>query len=236
MLDANVTRDLIRFARKLGQAREVDEVLNSIISSILESLPEIDQAGISVTHRDGRIVTRTWSGALVTDLDEIQFQLGEGPCVDAMNPEIPDDVVRVDNARHEQRWPNYIPRAIGCGLKAQLGLRIYTEKATIGGLNLYSTSTDVISHDTELMAELFATHAALALGRVRKETHLVSAIGTRGLVGQAIGIVMERHRIGSDRAFEYLVRVSQSSNTKLRDLAVHIVSAAEDAKAAKPSR
>jgi len=186
-------------------------------------LPEIDQAGISVTHRDGRIETRTWSGALVTDLDEIQFKLGEGPCVDAMNPSIPDDIVRVDHARHEQRWPTYIPQAVGCGLRSQLGLRLYTEKKTIGALNLYSTSTDVISRDTELMAELFATHAAMALGRVRKETHLATAIGTRGLVGQAIGVVMERHRIGSERAFEYLVRVSQTTNTKLRDLAVHIV-------------
>lgn len=116
MLEDNLTRELIHLTRRTGEAREVDEVLNSIVSSILESLPEIDQAGISMSHRDGRIVTRTWSGALVTDLDDIQFQLGEGPCVDAMNPQIPDDIVRVDYARHEQRWPAYIPRAVGCGL------------------------------------------------------------------------------------------------------------------------
>lgn len=78
------------------------------------------------------------------------------------------------------------------------------------------------------MAELYATHAATALGRVRKETALVSAIGTRGLVGQAIGIVMERHKIGSNRAFEHLVRVSQTTNTKLRDLATQIVSGSRD--------
>lgn len=223
MLDERVARALIDVARKIGQAREVDEVLDSILAAILHSLPEIDHAGISVTHRDGRIVTRNWSGTLVTDLDEIQLELGEGPCVDAMNPSIPDDLVRVDHARHEQRWPRYIPRAVECGLRSQLGLRLYTEEQTIGGLNLYSTSTDVISHDTALMAELFATHAALALGRVRVQAELESAIGTRGLVGQAIGIVMERHQLDADRAFEYLVRVSQDSNTKLRDLAVLLI-------------
>ncbi|MFL6155760.1 MAG: GAF and ANTAR domain-containing protein [Marmoricola sp.] len=223
IVDQHVARALNEVARKIGQAREVDEVLDSIIAAILQSLPEIDQAGISVMHRDGRIETRASSGSLVTDLDQIQFTLHEGPCVDAMDPAIPDDVVRVDDARHEQRWPRYIGDAVAAGMRSQLGLRLYTEEKTIGGLNLYSTSTDVISRDTELMAELFATHAALALGRVRKEAELVHAIGTRGLVGQAIGIVMERHQISSERSFEYLVRVSQTSNTKLRDLALQMI-------------
>jgi GAF domain-containing protein len=223
IVDEEVARALISVARRIGQARQVDEVLDSIVSVILQSLPEIDHAGITVVHRDGRIETKAWSGSLVTDLDDIQFALNEGPGIDAIDPAIRQDVVRVDNVRHEQRWPRYIKAAVDAGLCSQLGLRLYTEENTIGALNLYSTSTEVISSDTELMAELFATHAALALGRVRKEAELVSAIGTRGLVGQAIGIVMERHRISSERAFEYLVRVSQTSNTKLRDLALQMI-------------
>ncbi|MCW2783714.1 MAG: hypothetical protein JWP74_231 [Marmoricola sp.] len=223
MLDAKVTRALNQVARDLGHARELDEVLNTIVASVVQSLPEIDHAGISVTHRDGRIETKVWTDDLVTDLDQLQYDLDEGPCVDAMNTAIPGDIVRVDDARHEQRWPVYIPRAVQAGLRSQLGLRLYTEAETVGGLNLYSTSTDAISHDTELLAEMFATHAALALGRVRTETNFISAMGTRALIGQATGIVMERYDLDAERAFDYLVRVSQTSNTKMRDVAAQLV-------------
>lgn len=223
MLDRKVTHALNQVARDLDQSREVDDVLSTIVASVTHSLPEIDHAGISITHRAGKIETRIWTGNLVTDLDQLQYDLGEGPCVDAIDPEIPDDIVRVDDARHEQRWPNYIPQAVKAGLRSQLGLRLYTENETVGGLNLYSTSADVISNDTELLAEMFATHAALALGRVRKETHLIKSMETRALIGQATGMVMERYNLDNRHAFDYLIRVSQSSNTKLRDVATHIV-------------
>jgi GAF domain-containing protein len=214
---------LNQVARELEHSRDVDELLDAIVVSIRESLPEIDHAGISVTHRDGRIETRAWTGDLVIDLDQLQYDLNEGPCVDAMNPGVPDDVVRVDHARHDQRWPGNIPHALEAGLRAQLGLRLYTEEETVGGLNLYSTSADVISEDTEFLAEMYATHAALALGRIRKETQLVQALGTRTLIGQATGIVMERYDLDAHRAFDYLMRVSQTSNVKIRDLADELV-------------
>ncbi|MFL6155245.1 MAG: GAF and ANTAR domain-containing protein [Marmoricola sp.] len=223
MLDDSVLHALNTVARSLGEAREVDEVLHSIVVVACDSLPEIDHAGISITHRDGSIETRAWSDELVTELDQLQYDLNEGPCMDAVDPSVPDDIVRVDDARHEQRWPNFIPAAISHGLRSQLGLRIYTEDKTVGGLNLYSTSTSAISHESELVAELFATHAATALGRVRKESQLTKALETRALIGQATGIVMERYGLDSHRAFDYLTRVSMTGNIKLRDLAAQLV-------------
>lgn len=210
--------------RSLSQARETEEVLDSIVAVACSSLPEIDHAGISITHGHGAVETRAWTDALVTTLDQLQYDLGEGPCLDAMNPSIPDDLVKVHWAEHEQRWPNYIHHAVSQGLRSQLGLRIYTESETVGGLNLYSTSTSEISHETELVAELLATHAAIALGRVRKETELTKALATRTLIGQATGILMSRYDLNSHRAFDYLVRVSQTTNTKLRDLAAELIS------------
>ncbi len=53
--------------------------------------------------------------------------------------------------------------------------------------------------------------------------HLNEALSTRKVIGQAIGIAMERYGIDETRAFEFLIRVSQTSNTKLRDVATEIV-------------
>lgn len=228
MAHENFLRSLDAVARELGKARDVDSVLQLIVHAARTSLDGVDEAGISVAHRDGSVETRVWTGNLVTDLDELQYELGEGPCLDALDPATAQDVVRVDNARFEQRWPRYIPTALDHGLRAQLGLRLYAEDKTVGGLNLYSTSVDSISPETELMAELFATHAALALGRVRTETQLTTAMSSRELIGQATGIVMARYELDAQSAFSYLLRLSQDGNIRLRDLAERLVSEFEN--------
>jgi GAF domain-containing protein len=183
----------------------------------------VDEAGVSVTHRNGRIETRAATGDLVRLLDQAQYDSGQGPCLDAMDAAAHVDVVAVDNVRQEQRWPGYLPTAIQHGLRSQLGVRIYAEARTVGGLNLYSTTSDTIGPDSVALAQLFAAHAAVALGRLRRESHLLEALQTRELIGQGIGIVMERYGLTADRAFDYLSRVSQSSNTKLRDVAADLV-------------
>ncbi|HYO34227.1 MAG TPA: ANTAR domain-containing protein [Nocardioidaceae bacterium] len=78
--------------------------------------------------------------------------------------------------------------------------------------------------DQHQLVELFATHAGLAMGRDRTVGGLLVALGTRKVIGQAIGITMARYGIDEERAFEFLIRVSQAENLKLRDVAVGVVS------------
>jgi AmiR/NasT family two-component response regulator len=77
--------------------------------------------------------------------------------------------------------------------------------------------------DALQIAELFAAHAAIALGRSRYEHQLNEAVTSRQMIGQAIGILMQQYRINEDRAFQFLVRASRTSNIKLRTLAREIV-------------
>jgi AmiR/NasT family two-component response regulator len=92
-----------------------------------------------------------------------------------------------------------------------------------GGFNLYSNQPHQITMETRQLASLFANMAAVALGWTRQEESLNQALVTRNLVGQAVGIVVERYRLDSERAFSFLVRTSQTTNTKLRDVAAGIV-------------
>lgn len=130
------------------------------------------------------------------DLDSLQYELGEGPCVHAIRAE---PVTIVNDLRHEQRWPHYVPRALDFGLRAQMGLRLFADGQTLGGLNLYSTEGESIDPEVRQVAELLAAHAALALGRTRREEGLSSALTNRKVIGQAIGIVMERYQMDEDR-------------------------------------
>ena len=93
----------------------------------------------------------------------------------------------------------------------------------MGALNLYSTSQEEIDPDAEHVAELFASHAAIALHQAREVEHLNQAMESRKVIGQALGIVMERYELDETRAFAFLLRASSTSNIKLRDIAAQLV-------------
>lgn len=217
---ADLAAALTEAARAISTPSSLGETLDAIVATVVLSLPEFSHAGISTTHRDGRIETMAGTDQLVWELDSLQYSMDQGPCVDAARSE---NVVTVEHARHDQRWPDYMPRAVERGLRAQLGLRLYDDRGTIGTLNLYSTDSETIDPDSLQLATLFADHAAIALGHALTEDQLHQAMTWRKTIGQALGIVSERYQITEDRAFDFLVRASQSSNVKLRLVAEEIV-------------
>ena len=211
---------LARVAREINAPTDLSSTLQAIVQSAMDSLPGIDHVGISMVHKDGTIETMAGTDQLVWDLDAVQYALQEGPCYDAI---VRAPIMVANELRHDQRWPRYVLQAARQGVKAQIGVRLFIEGKTIGGMNMYSTSGDQIDPDVQHLAELFATHAALALGRARQDEDLQTALGTRKVIGQALGITMERYQLDEDRAFQFLVRVSSQSNVKLRDIAQEIV-------------
>lgn len=219
-----IARALTEAARSINSPTSVEETLDAIAREALRSVPGFNHVGISVSHRDGTIETKAATDPLVWELDELQYSVGEGPCLESVHS---TPVVVVECAQHEQRWPRFIPRAVQKGLRAQLGVRLFTEAGTLGGLNLYSTESETVHRDAVQVAELFASHAAIALGRARYEHDLNEALASRKVIGQAIGIIMERYQISEDKAFQFLVRASSTSNTKLRVVAQEVVSTAD---------
>jgi len=224
--DLTLADALTRAAAQINGTSNLQETLDSIVRATRSSVPGFDQVGISTTHRDGTIETRAGTGDLVWQLDALQYELREGPCYDAVTQE---HEVLAEHVRHDQRWPRYVPRAAQLGLRSQLGLHLYDDGRTIGGLNLYSTMSDEVDPDEVQVARLFAVHASIALGHAQKEQQLGEAVASRKVIGQAIGIVMERYHVDEDRAFQFLVRASSTSNHKLRDVARQLVDASNEA-------
>jgi AmiR/NasT family two-component response regulator len=96
-------------------------------------------------------------------------------------------------------------------------------EGTLGGINFYSTESEDLHPEAEALADLFAAHSAIALGHARERETLNEALHTRKVIGQAIGIIMERYHMNEDRAFAFLVRASSQGNIKLRDIAQELV-------------
>jgi GAF domain-containing protein len=220
-----IAQALTEASRLMNAPPSLDETLDAIVQAALDTVPGFDHVGISITHRDGTIETRSATDQLVWDLDALQYSLREGPCYDSIRGE---GVTVVENARHDQRWPTYMPRAVQRGLRAQLAVGLYSAGDSLGGLNLYSTGSDTVDEDAGAIAKLFAAQAAIALGRSRQAVQLGQAMQSRKLIGQAIGLVMARYDLDEDRAFQYLIRASSASNIKLREVAAELVREANE--------
>jgi hypothetical protein len=220
-MDRDLSAALAAAARTVGRSASVEDTLEAIVQTARSSLPGFDHVGVSTIERDGTVVTRAQTGDLVRQLDDLQYELREGPCVDSLQDAL---VVEAPDIRHDQRWPRYVPEAVALGLKSQLALKLYLdEDGTLGGLNIYSTTTTGIDPEAVAAADLFATHAAVALGKVRELSQLHEAMRSRELIGKAIGLMMAKYDLDEQSGFNFLVRISSHSNEKLRDVAAAMV-------------
>jgi GAF domain-containing protein len=201
---------------------DLEQTLQGITEGVVAATPAIDHASISLTAKDGKITTLAPTDDIAIRADELQYELGEGPCLAAV---LEEPVVQVDDIRSDLRWPVYGPRAArDFGIASQLAFQFRAEPHVRGGFNLYSDQPHSISIEDRQLAMLFANLAAAALGWKRQDDSLHKALETRNGIGQAIGILMERYQLDQDRAFAFLVRTSQAGNIKLHRVAAGIVS------------
>jgi GAF domain-containing protein len=217
----DVGRAIAAAARTLNRAQDLDETLQAIVEVARDSVPGFDEVGIWTLTKNGDVQTRAATGDLVYRLDDVQYDLDEGPCMEALRGAT---LVIAPRIRHDQRWPRFVPQAVAHGLRSQLAVRLFLDdEGTMGGLNFYSTTSDEVHPEAEELADLFAAHAAIALGRARERETLNEALQSRKVIGQALGILMERYQMNEDRAFAFLVRASSHSNIKLRLVAQELV-------------
>src|SRR4051812_10782142 len=219
----SVAAALTEAARTINHPQSLGETLDAIVAATVRTVPGFDHVGISVVRPDGSFETMAGTDQLVWQLDDLQYSVDEGPCLQAMRT---NGVVVAERVRHEQRWPRYIPPAVQAGLRAQLAMGLHDEGKTLGGLNLYSTDSESVPSDAVAIAGMFASHAAIALGHARDRENLGEAVTSRQLIGQAIGLVMQRYGIDEKRAFDFLVRAASAAEVKVRVIAQEIVDTA----------
>ncbi|NEE03556.1 GAF and ANTAR domain-containing protein [Phytoactinopolyspora halotolerans] len=206
-------------ALELQNEPDVEQTLERVVEYAREATG-CDDAGLMLLHGGGRIETAVTTHPRVAESDRLQTELGEGPCVRAMWDQ---DTFRVADTELEQRWPRWGRRIAALGLRSAIGVRLFTLQTTLGALNLYDETPGFFGEDDLEVAEIFGRHASVALADARQESGLREAIGTRQLIGQAQGILMERFGLDADRAFALLRRYSRNYNIKLRNVAQHVV-------------
>ncbi|WP_166355820.1 GAF and ANTAR domain-containing protein [Phytoactinopolyspora limicola] len=214
--DADLFADI---ALELHQQANVERTLERIVE-YAQDATGCDEAGVMLLRARGRIETAFATHSRVAEADRLQMDIGEGPCLQAMWDH---DIFRVDDTSSDPRWPTWGPKAADLGLCSLLAVRLFTPQQTIGALNLYGEQLKTFTDDDVDVADIFGRHASVALAASREEAGLREAIGARHLIGLAQGILMERHGLDADRAFQVLRRYSQQHNVKLREVAELVV-------------
>jgi GAF domain-containing protein len=208
-----------QLATELADAPSLEELLERALGLAIDIVPGCEQAGISLLQ-DRVVETPASVGDLAERCDKLQEQLGDGPCVTAL---LEADIIRIDDVLSDERWPEFSGGAAKAGLRSMLACRLATQRDKLGALNMYSTEPDAFTAESEAMAIGYAAHVSLALSALDREANLRRAMKSRELIGQAMGILMERHRVTASQAFDVMVHASQRTNVKLRSIAEELV-------------
>lgn len=211
---------MAELARTLAEPSDLDAILSGVTAAAKELIPGVDTAGILLIGRGGQFESVAQVTELPHKLDELQMTYNEGPCVQAA---LDDVVVRTDDFRDENRWPQYAPACVELGVLSGLSFKLFTAERTAGALNLFGFRPNVWDSEAETIGTVLAAHAAAALLAHRHGEQLKSALSTRDRIGQAKGIIMERYKVDDVQAFEMMRRLSQDSNKKLTDIAQQVI-------------
>ena len=225
---------LLELATIVYSGETLQSVLERVTQVAKRSLHGADEVSVTLI-RDEKPFTAAFTGQLALDADEMQYERGYGPCMDAGRAGI---VLRIEDMRREERWPDYAAAVRARGVLSSLSVPLPIQDRYIGALNIYSRLPEAFGDSAIDAGRLIASYAAVAVHNAQTFTQasalaadLAKAMESRAVIEQAKGIVMHEQRCSADDAFALLTKVSQQANIKLRDIAAEMV-----ARAAQPRR
>ena len=219
---SDASRSISQFselALELAAAPDEDARLKLGVAAAVALVARCDHAGVTVN--DKRVLlTRVSSDDVVQRANELQHELGEGPCLDVMRDQ--DTLVSTSLAQ-DPRWPTWSSRVHAeLGVDSMMSLLVYTDRASFGALSLYARDGKRFDVDDVAVGQALAAQLALAIAAERKIDQLGLGMHNRIVIGQAQGILMERLDLTADQAFDYIRRASMNTNRKVVDVATEI--------------
>lgn len=211
------------------------QAVNLLAEAARDLIPGATGAGVSLIEH-GR---RTSSGATdrsVLRADELQYELSEGPCLNAWATSTP---TRTDDTTAPgQRWPRWAAAAAEMSVLSCQSVPLIQGQTTIGAMKVYSTEAHAFDETTERALTRFAVSAAALLGHVqttetprRIQTELATALQMRDRIGMAKGILMAQRGIDDREALRVLVARAQDGRRTVADVALELTGGAGSARA-----
>ena len=207
----------------------LEPTLVRIAELTVAAVPGAEGAGLTLLEQS-RQQTVVATATFVRDVDDVQYALGEGPCVSAVADGRPHTSGNLGGARD---WPRFGPQAGRLGVHSALSLPLLLAGEVLGALNVYAHARDAFSARSLQLGEAFAGPAAVSvynaqmLARAERLTgQLQTALASRAVIDQAMGVIMSRSGVGAQEAFDRLRAASQADSRKLSEVATDLVDSA----------
>jgi hypothetical protein len=210
-------------AERTSQPRRICELCVTMLG--------VTGAGISMVTETGNRGVVCATDDVAAEIEDLQFSLGEGPCVDAVRAGAPVLIPDLDRPGDVtiDRWPTFMASAESAGVRAVFAFPLRIGAISVGALDLYRDHPGELA-EHELPAVLMAADAAalallhLSTGRddpfsddqVDRSTYQLQVHQATGMVKVQLGIAM-------DDAFLMLRARAFADGRPLADVATDVV-------------
>lgn len=202
--------------------------IDTLVAVAARAIPRADHAALTLVRGNRPPETTASTGELPYEVDRIQYETGEGPCLEAIEN---DEIARVDDLATDQQWPKFAALAVErTPVRSMCGVRLRIPGNQRAALNFYATRPHAFTELDVGIAAILSTYVALAMerdGAKRSAENLEKALQSSRQIGAAMGVLMARHLMTPEAAFAQLKTASQHLQRKLRDVALHVLDTGE---------
>ena len=224
--EEDLRESLEGLSRLASDRLPLEDLLTQVATYAVQAIPGADGAGLTLLEQD-RADTIVATGPFVTEVDDIQYGMNQGPCISAARE---GQTVMSGSLGGDSRWPRFGGRVARLGIHSVVSLPLITPDGVVGAMNVYAHDKNVFDDRAAELGQIFAAPAAIAVHNAhvlaqtrRLANQLQSALEIRGVIDRAVGIVMSRSGITEHEALDRLRSLSQQEHRKLAEVARQIV-------------
>jgi GAF domain-containing protein len=225
MLD-ELTSAMANLTAALDADAPSSEILDAVCAEAVRTIPGADMASITTIH-NGHASTTAYTDARAEQLDQAQYQTGDGPCLQAAAT---GDIIRLSVGTASEMWPDFVTVAKRIDVGSYLAAPLHVDDKLTGAINLFGFGDHGFAETDGKLLGLYTLVVTFALRTTRRyhnvrdvAAHLETAMRSRAVIEQAKGILMAIHKISEDEAIARLIDQSQRTNVKLRIVAADFV-------------
>ena len=224
--DEDLRGSLAGLSQLASNRLPLKDLLTQVATYAVQAIPGADGAGLTLLEQD-RADTIVATAPFVTEVDDIQYGMNQGPCISAARD---GQTIVSGSLGGDSRWPRFGGRVARLGVHSVVSLPLITPDGVVGAMNVYAHGKNVFDERAAELGQVFAVPAAIAVQNAhvlaqtrRLANRLQSALELRGVVDRAIGILMSRSGGTEHQALERLRALSQREHHKLAEVAREIV-------------
>lgn len=224
--DALLAESFADLARLSTSTLPLEQSLRKVAEAAVRVIDAAEGAGLTLI-KDAKPATAVATAEFVRDIDDVQYELGEGPSISAAAGR---EVILAGSIGGDLRWPRFGGRVARMHVHSVLCLPLFTPDGVVGAVSIYAGPKHAFADQDALVGERFAGAAAIVVQNAQLTSEarnladrLQAALDKRGVIDQAIGIIIARAGVGPRQAFDRLRTISQTEHRKIRDVAERLV-------------